>query len=116
MVELGKKYLGFNQNVKILIKDAYEFTSSCRLPAKSYDLICVDLYIGDKYPQKFETDQFLANLQKALNKNGVVIFNRLYYGDKRPQAEKFEKRLTKFFPKINRFFPEANIMFFCSWL
>jgi hypothetical protein len=105
MVELGNKYLGLDKvNVDIKITDAYGFNSS------GYDLVIVDLYNGDQFPGKFEDDKFL----KRLTKNKLVIFNRLYFGDKRSIAVKFGNRLQKIFPNVEWFYPQANLMFICS--
>ncbi len=103
IVELGKKYLDL-KNVRVKIGDAYNFNT------KGYDLVIVDVYKGFDYPEKFEDEKFL----KKLSKNKLVIFNRLYFGDKRPNAVKFGLKLKKNFPKVEYFYPEANLMFICS--
>jgi spermidine synthase len=108
MIELGKKYLGLGQiNVETKIQDAYDIEGK-------FDLIIVDLYNGDKYPEKFETDKYLQLVKCHLAGNGIAIFNRLYYGEKRPQAVKFGNKLKKVFSKVEWFYPEANLMFVCS--
>lgn len=103
MVELGEKYLGL-RNIRIKIQDAFDFDST------GYDLVLVDLYNGDEFPKKFENERFL----KKLTKNKIVIFNRLYYGEKRPEAMRFGQKLEKIFKKVNYFYPEANLMFICK--
>ncbi len=92
MIELGKKYLGLN-NTKVIIQDAYEFIKKNK---EKYDLVIVDLYIGDEFPEKFEKEEFL----NKLTKNELVIFNRLYFGEKRKEAVKFGNKLKKIFPKV----------------
>ena len=88
MIELGEKYLGLGEtDVKIKIQDAGK-----PIPGK-FDLVIVDLYQGDKFPKKFEDEKFL----ESLTKNKLVIFNRLYYGDKRAEAVKFGLKLQKIF-------------------
>jgi SAM-dependent methyltransferase len=115
IVDLGKKYLGLNEKkVKIIIGDAYKLITHYSLPITHYDLICVDTYLGDEYPKKFENEKFLKATKSLLNKNGLVIFNRLYYDEKRPLAHEFEKKLEKVFSKVERIYPEANVMFVCS--
>ncbi|KKQ77292.1 MAG: hypothetical protein UT00_C0015G0003 [Parcubacteria group bacterium GW2011_GWA1_38_7] len=104
IINLGKKYLDLKK-VKIIIKDAYIFKNEI-----NYDLLIVDLYKGDKFPKKFETLKFL----KTLTKNKIVIFNRLYYKDKKEEANKFEVKLHKVFSKVDKYFPPVNIMFICS--
>ncbi len=104
MIELGEKYLGLGEtDVKIKIQDAGK-----PIPGK-FDLVIVDLYQGDKFPKKFEDEKFL----ESLTKNKLVIFNRLYYGDKRAEAVKFGLKLQKIFKKVEYYYPEANLMFLC---
>ena len=102
MVELGEKYLGL-KGVKVKIQDAFDF------PVQGYDLVVVDLYCGEKFPEKFADEKFLHKLTQ----NKMVVFNRLYYGEKRKEAVKFGEKLEKIFKKVDCFYPEANLMFFC---
>lgn len=105
IVELGRKYLGLNgANLQIKIQDAAKPISGL------FDLVIVDLYQGDKYPKKFEDREFL----KMLSSHKLVIFNRLYYKEKKTEAEKFGQKLKKVFKKVESFFPITNIMFICS--
>jgi len=117
MVEMGDKHLGLKKHgVNVLIEDAYEYVKSkTKKPHKTkFDLICVDLYVGDKYPKIFESEKFLKLILKLLPVDGVVVFNRLYYDEKRTQAMRFAKTLEKHFAKVTPVFPQANIMFVCS--
>ena len=124
MVELGKKYLGLDEyNINIIIGDAYNYLNQISKSKNqndkskfknNYDLILVDLYIGDEFPKKFESDEFLRSARRNLVGSGIVIFNRLYYGDKRSQAMRFENKLEKMFKNVEYFYPEANLMFICS--
>lgn len=102
IVELGKKYLGI-KNVQVKIKDAYD------VEIEGYDLVIVDLYQGDMFPKKFENDKFL----KKLTKNKLIIFNRLYYKDKKLMANNFGLKLKGIFKKVEYYYPEANLMFLC---
>ena len=126
MIELGKKYLGLDDyNVKIFIDDAEKFlnTKYQKLQPKAgrpldentkYDLILVDLYIGREYPIKFESENYIHLVGSLLERGGVAIFNRLYYGEKRSEAVKFGNKLEKIFKKVDVVYPEANIMYLCS--
>jgi len=102
MVKLGSKYLGLDDaKVDIKIMDAGNYS----LNAKPYDLIIVDTYFGDKYIDLVTTD---------LSRSHVVIFNRLFYKDKKAEALEFGKKLEKIFPNVERFYPPANLMFICT--
>jgi spermidine synthase len=115
IVDLGKKYLGLSEaNADIVVSDAYEYVKSACNEKKEYSLIIVDLYVGQEFPVIFESDGFLENIKKALPQNGIVVFNRLYSGEKRPQAVKFAKKLEKYFTKVEYFYPEANVMLICT--
>ncbi len=105
MIELGKKYLGLSEiGIDIKIQDAIKIIRD------KFDLVIVDLYQGDKFPEKFGSEKFL----RSLTRNKIVIFNRLYYGEKRPDAIKFGLKLQKVFKNVEYFYPEANLMFICS--
>lgn len=113
MVEMGRKYLGLeNSKVKVVIGDAYSFvTKNSKLKTNNYDLILVDLYIGREFPKKIEKEEFLLSIKKAIGEKGIAIFNRLYYGEKRPEAVQFGNRLEKIFGKVDVVYPEANVMY-----
>lgn len=112
MIELGRKYLGLDRiDVKTEISDAENFLKS---DDTLYDLIIVDTYQGDKFPEKFTSDKFLKEVKKHLAKDGISIFNRLYFDEKRKIAQKFGEKLQTMFTKVEYFFPEANLMFICS--
>jgi len=104
IVELGRKYLNLDGDIEIKIQDAAKF-----VPGR-YDLVIVDLYRGDEFPKKFEDEKFL----KSLTKNKLIIFNRLYYKEKKIKALEFGKKLQKIFSKVNYFYPVSNLMFVCS--
>jgi spermidine synthase len=111
-IELGRKYLGLDKTkVKIKIRDAFDFVKKDK---QKYDLILVDTYVGDKFPEKFASEEFFRDLKKIVSPQGRIVFNRLYYGEKRPEAMKFSKRLEKAFPKVEAIYPEANVMFICG--
>lgn len=109
MVELGKKYLNLDAD-KVEIKDAEDFLKNEK---KKYDLILVDTYLGDDYPEKFVKDEFIRLAKEHLKEKGLAIFNRLYYGDKRSMAVNFGEKLDKYFSEVERVYPEANLMFLC---
>jgi len=104
IVELGMKYLKLDERlVDIKISDADHDYGK-------FDLVIVDLYIGDKFPKKFESEEFLRRMAK----NKLVIFNRLYYKDKKFEVENFGKKLKKVFTNVEEYSPLVNIMYLCN--
>lgn len=96
MIDLGKKYLNLSnfKNLKIKIDDATNFVKKTN---EKFDLIFVDLYIGNKIPENCQTENFLKNLKKILTKKGVIIFNRLYFKNHIFEAKIFLDKLRKIF-------------------
>ena len=113
IVGLGKKYLGMPE-VETVIGDAYKFCQQQKKSDKRYDLILVDVYVGYEVPKKFQDERFVQLIKSLLAKDGIAVFNRLYFEEKRALAMKFNKKLEKVFLKVTPIFPEANIMFICS--
>jgi spermidine synthase len=106
MVKLGTRYLGLDTSrVKVVIADA----SAYRLVPNAFDIVIVDLYIGKEFPAKFTSDVFL----KKLSNNKLVIFNRLYFGDKKTEDLAFSQKLKKFFSKVEVVYPVANMIIIC---
>ena len=118
IVGLGKKYLGLDKlDVNIVIQDAFNFFTEHRRPkTEHFDLICVDMYVGDRVPEKFETEDYIHLVGRLLAKDGVVVFNRLYYAEKRKEAEEFHRKLIHIFKKVRPVYPEANVMYVCSMI
>lgn len=104
MIELGEQYLSLKncKNLEIVIDDATEFVQRlCNNIKNKFDLIFVDVYCGDQVPKNCETEFFLQNLKKILRKNGMIIFNRLYYKNHISEAKIFLDKLRKIFNHVN---------------
>jgi spermidine synthase len=116
IVELGRKHMKLDEaGVEIVIQDASKYlTSNINNLASNFDLVLVDMYVQDNVPEKFKSDKFIREIKSLLVKDGMAIFNRIYYGEKRSEAVKFENRLAKVFSDITIIYPEANVMFLCS--
>ena len=134
MVDLGRQYLKWEETgAKVWIQDATEFISEVistgkptgefvsgslpsnyQLPATKFDLICVDMYVGDGVPKKFNTVKFVKSVKKLIADDGMAVFNRLYGSGNEELASEFNKTLEKVFPNIKIVYPDANVMFLCG--
>jgi spermidine synthase len=116
IVELGQKYLKSDfSNVDIKIEDALTISKRLKIKGKGFDLIIVDLYNGDQFPKKFETDKFIHLVRLNLSRLGIAVFNRLYYKQKKLEAEKFGEKLEKVFKNVETYEPLVNLMFVCRF-
>ena len=112
MIEIGKKYFGLDKlSINIVTADALAMIKKEKLKKRKYDLILIDLYVGDNYPEKFESQNFIELILACLNPGGMAVFNRLYYGEKRKIAVNFLQVLEKLFSKVYVVYPEANVMY-----
>lgn len=112
MLTIGKKYFDLNpkeKRVEIVLADTAGF-----VPKTNFDLILVDLFIGNTVPQQFESKGFLEKIKHILNPNGVVIFNRITSRDQKRPTLEFKNALTKRFSRINEVYFHNNSLFLCQ--
>lgn len=109
VIEIGKKYFNLSMipKLKININGAIEAVE--KMPGQKFDLILVDLYIGQEYPEPAENSVFLKNLIKILNKGGMIIFNRLNFGSHKSRTAKFTDKLKKTFSLVSLIKTEFNL-------
>ena len=118
VVEIGKKYFGLGEvlNLEIFVADAIKFVDTkYKIPNTRYNLILVDLYLGKDYPKEAESKEFLNGLKNVLNKDGLVIINRLYYTSSfKKDAESFLKKVKEIFSKVETKKAVTNLLIFAS--
>ena len=61
-------------SVETIIADAHAFIMQNE---KKYDLICMDVFVDDVIPNKFQNESFLEALRAALTADGILLYNRL---------------------------------------
>jgi len=82
MIDIGKKYFDLDKikNLKILNLDAKRYTLNAK---EQFDLILVDLYLGDQPPGFLYSPKFLKELKKL---GKLVIINHLFYDEDKKKA------------------------------
>ncbi len=109
MIEIGKKYFGLDKipNLKILNIDANKYKFN-----KKFDLILVDLYLGDQCPSFVYSPKFLGKIRRW---GKIAIFNHLFYDqEKKENAENLIKKLGKYFKNIKLRRVLTNVMIICE--
>lgn len=118
VIKLGRRYFDLDEipNLEIINFDAVKFLEKIDylLYANHYSLILVDVYLGDRVPQSCETDEFLKRVKKLLAPGGLAIFNRLFYKEKKKEAENFIKKLRKIFSQISSVRTPSNLLIFAQ--
>ncbi|PKP26524.1 MAG: spermine synthase [Bacteroidetes bacterium HGW-Bacteroidetes-2] len=60
------------ENIQIIQADAADYIKTC---TKSFDIIIVDIFIGNEVPKPFTEDNFLRGVPTLLNDEGKIMFN-----------------------------------------
>ncbi len=78
-----------------------------------YDLICADVFIGDKIPKSLQTVEALEAMKAMLHPNGILMYNRLsrYPEDSRQSTLFLEKAFLPVFPNGGYLDVDGNWMF-----
>lgn len=122
VVDVGKKHFGLNSlgNLEVTIGDAIEIMQSAKrkvqnsVQSSKLNLILIDLYVGKEYPKEAESEEFINGVKNLSSENGIVIFNRLCFGEYKKGAENFAEDLKKYFPKVWIKKAITNLLIFCS--
>ncbi|WP_236980681.1 spermidine synthase [Membranihabitans maritimus] len=69
--------------IQLYEADAYNFIN---LDEERYDMICIDLFVGEIIPEQFFSIRFITDVKSSLNHNGIVLWNMLY-SDRKSQKE-----------------------------
>lgn len=71
VIDFAKKYFEIEKyaNLKIVQADAFEYVQHCN---EKYDLIVIDLFVGDTVPAAFSSEAFIQNLRKLSNRKMLL--------------------------------------------
>lgn len=78
IIYLASKYtlVDLHSEISIIEADAAYFIKQNQ---EIFDIICIDIFVDDKIPEYFQTEEFLLKTKEALTTNGVILFNHLAY-------------------------------------
>ena len=103
------------KNLKIEIDDAIKFIDPMyKIHNVKYDLIIVDVYLGQEFPKGIESEEFLNGIKNLLGDKGVIVFNCLCWGKYQAPAKEFVEKLKKYFPKVWTKKANYNLLIFGS--
>lgn len=76
VIDFAKKYFDIEKyyHLKIVQADAFEFVQHCN---EKFDLIVVDLFVGDTVPEAFASEEFINNLKRLANQKCCVAYNKM---------------------------------------
>jgi spermidine synthase len=91
VIHLARKYFNIKRfkNLDLICNDAYDYVQTHN---KKFDVIVVDIYIDDEIPKCFHEKRFIKQLDRLLQYNGVLFFNKVVNNSK--QKEEFTELTT----------------------
>lgn len=86
MIEIAKNYFDLDTipNHTVVKDDACRFIvehDRHGYVANSFDVIIVDIYVGEKFPELGKSGNFIAALKNLAVPGGLIIFNRIYHNE-----------------------------------
>ncbi|MEP6794017.1 MAG: methyltransferase domain-containing protein [Saprospiraceae bacterium] len=78
-----------------------------------YDMICTDVFVGDRIPADLQTEEALTSMKGMLRPNGLLLYNRLsrYQPDIDANLKFLNQVFLKVFPEGGYFDLDGNWMF-----
>jgi spermidine synthase len=103
VIEFAKKYFEIEKykSLKIVQADAFDYVQTC---TDKFDLIVVDLFVGDTVPTAFASEEFIMHLRRLTNEKCCVAYNKMT--DNALHKEELKVLSTKFdqvFPGLELF-------------
>lgn len=97
-------------NVQVFTSDAGAFLE---WHAGRYDMICSDVFIGDRIPPQLQTEEALLSMKQMLRPKGILLYNRLsrFEPDIKDSLKFRDEIFLKVFPEGGYLDVQGNWMF-----
>lgn len=120
VIDFAKKYFDIEKykSLQIVQADAFEYVQQCN---DKFDLIVVDLFIGDTVPAAFASEEFISNLKRLSNEKCCVAYNKMTDDPKHKEELKaLSTNFDKVFPswklfKIYAYGYENSLLYYNSF-
>jgi len=105
MVQIAKDYFAIDSlpNLKILTADALRVISTpekYQLNKDTFDVVIIDIYCGDKYPDLGKSGTFFSGIKWFLKTGGLVVFNRIYVKDHQFEVDTFMELVEEVYSNV----------------
>ncbi len=101
MVDIAKKYFNVDSipNHKIIVDNALKVVvepENFGISQGSFDVLIVDIFNGDRYPDLGKTGNFIAAVKRLVAPGGFLVFNRIYTEEHQEDVNLFIQGLEEF--------------------
>ena len=112
VIYLAEKYVtnSLKSPINIFTADALTYVEICE---QQFDLICVDIFLDDVIPDDFQQQEFLQAVKSLLNKDGIILYNRLAQtkADKKASSAFYQEKFLPVFLEGRYIDVNGNWMF-----
>lgn len=116
IIEIARQEFALDSyaDTEIVCQDAYDYVQET---AQKYGLVIIDLFIGNKVPEKFYDDTFWEGVLRLLTPKGQIIFNTMI---QTTNQELFQTILTRlrqadFLVSVHDKVDRTNMMVLAKW-
>ncbi|OGG11669.1 hypothetical protein A2Z00_00030 [Candidatus Gottesmanbacteria bacterium RBG_13_45_10] len=115
IIQIAKKYFGLNNffDVRLICHDARKFLIDAAKKKEAFDLIIIDLYIGNDVPQFVTLEPFLRSVGRIVAPKGFVIQNYYSFQDQEKNSQILLDRLQKIYQSVIRKQILRNVFYYC---
>ncbi len=112
IIRIGKKYFGLESlnNVSLICQDARLFANN-KKNIGYFDLVVLDIYIGNNVPEFVTTRKFLVAINELLRKNGSLVINYFSFHDQREKSNSLKVILSDIFHHVYMVRVLNNVLF-----
>lgn len=101
MIDVAKKYFGLDSitNHRIIEADALRVVvepEEFDLTQSSFDVLFIDIFVGDQYPDLGKTGNFIASVKRLVAPGGLIVFNRIYTEEYQEDVNNFVNQVEEF--------------------
>ena len=105
MVDIANNYFNLSTvaNNRIIVDDALRVViepHNFNIRENQFNVVIVDIYVGEKYPDLGKTGNFIGNLKKLVAPEGMIIFNRIYREHHQEEVNIFIEYVSEFFSDV----------------
>ena len=116
VVDAAKKYfhLGSVSNCSLLIWDAEKYVRKPVTSSSRFDLVIVDIYIGNDVPGFVTQKPFLSGIKKHMRPGGFLIINYFSFYQQPEKTKIFFHTLSGIFDSVKSENILRNKIYYCS--
>jgi spermidine synthase len=114
IVHIAKKYFNVKENsmCSFVVADARSYLSKKNKP--EFDLIIIDIYIGNDVPTFVTSKDFVREVRRALRPGGRMLMNYFSYHNQPKKSEELLKKLSTFYSVVEMRSILRNKVYFAS--